>query len=161
MGNLARRTKDAFDSLCEKQQEILTNPTTQNIVDEAEAFASWTHLAELEEGFYKQRSKLHWLQVGDQNTKIFHRATTTRKLKNEIKEIKGPSGEIFKKIYEIKNQAERFFHEFLTHKPEDYVGTSIENLEELLNFRCSDFQKANLVRDVTDEEIRKFLFSIK
>lgn len=35
LGNLPRQAREAFDCLCEKQQETLTNPTTQNLVEES------------------------------------------------------------------------------------------------------------------------------
>lgn len=51
--DLPRRTRDAYDNLCEKQT--------------AKLLKKWQGLADLEESFLKQKSKLHWLNVGGQN----------------------------------------------------------------------------------------------
>ncbi|XP_019094476.1 PREDICTED: uncharacterized protein LOC109129900 [Camelina sativa] len=51
------------------------------------AFKQWEFWAGLEEKYLKQKSKLHWLQVGDRNNKVFHRAAQERVAMNSIKEI--------------------------------------------------------------------------
>lgn len=40
------------------------------------------------------------------------------------------------------------------------MGTSVDRLEELLDYRCSDVQNESLVREFTDEEVRKVFFSM-
>lgn len=37
-----------------------------------------------QEAYWKQRSKLHWLREGDQNTRAFHQAATIRKQNNKV-----------------------------------------------------------------------------
>lgn len=69
----------------------LLAPTSQGTEEENEAFKRWQHLADLEEEFLKQKSKLHWLNVGDRNNAYFHKAIQNRKMQNAIKEIKTPS----------------------------------------------------------------------
>lgn len=59
LGNLSVRAAEAHTSLCDKQQVTLSTPTTEAIQAEAEAYEKWLHLAELEEDFLKQRSKMH------------------------------------------------------------------------------------------------------
>ena len=54
------------------------------IQEESEAYGKWLHVASLEEDFLKQKAKLHWLDVGDQNNKTFHRAIKTRQAQNMI-----------------------------------------------------------------------------
>ncbi|XP_013739311.1 uncharacterized protein LOC106442132 [Brassica napus] len=43
-----------------------------------------------------------------------------------------------KQQLEVKEEAVRFFSEFLNQIPESYVGTTTEELKKLLEFRCSD-----------------------
>lgn len=57
-------------------------------------------------------------------------------------------------------EAERFFREFLQLVPNDYEGATVEELEKLLPFRCSEDEKEILMRHVTEEEIRKVVFSM-
>ncbi|KAG7560295.1 Reverse transcriptase domain [Arabidopsis thaliana x Arabidopsis arenosa] len=60
----------------------------------------------------------------------------------------------------IKLEAESFFKEFLQFKPEDYEGIEVEELQDLLKFRCSETDQAMLTREVSAEEITKVLFSM-
>lgn len=42
----------------------------------------------------KQKSKMHWLDVGDKNNKKFHRGAIAREVVNSIKEIECTDGEV-------------------------------------------------------------------
>ena len=98
------------------------------VQEEAEAYTKCLHIASLEEGYLKQKAKLHWLDVGDQNNKTFYNAIKTRHAQNAIREIRCPNGVTVKTQLEIKNEAERFFSEFLNQSPDTYVGTTEEEL---------------------------------
>lgn len=156
---LVKKSKEAYDDLCKKQETNLANPSIEAMEEENEAFLRWDHVAGLEEKFLKQKSKLHWLEVGDKNNKTFHRAAVLREAKNTIKEIVCNDGRVVKGE-EIKTEAERFFKEFLQLVPTDFEGLSVEELGELLPFRCSDIDQQLLTRVVTAEEIKKVLFAM-
>lgn len=157
---LTIRAEEALQILCDKQLITLDNPTTAAMEEEAEAYAIWDHVSELEEGFLKQKSKLHWIQVGDKNNKYFHKAVQIRLAHNAIREIKCQDGSIATLQEDIKAEAVRFFEEFLTQKPSDFVGISSEEIQELLQFRCSTSDQANLLREVTEDEIHDVLFKM-
>lgn len=59
-----------------------------------EAYEKWQHLSMLEEGYLKQKSKLHWLAVGDRNNSYFHNSVKVRRMQNSIREITTSTGEI-------------------------------------------------------------------
>lgn len=59
----------------------------------------------MEEAFYKQRAKLHWLEVGDGNNRYFHNAVKIREVRNSIREIIRADGSIAKTGDEIKEEA--------------------------------------------------------
>lgn len=59
---------------------------------------------------------------------------------------------------EIKNEAGGFFTEFMRLQPEDFEGVSIESLNNLLGFQCSESDCAWLEREVTGEETQKVIF---
>lgn len=159
-GNLVKKAKDAYDILCQKQELNMRQPTATSMEEEHEAYNRWDQVAALEEKYLKQKSKLHWLQVGDKNNKTFHRAIVAREAQNLIREIQAQDGRVVNTSNEIKTEAERYFRDFLQLAPHDFEGTTVENLRELLPFRCCDLDKKMLTKPVSAEEIKAVLFSM-
>lgn len=100
--------------------------------EEAAAYDKWIHVAELEEDFLKQRSKLHWLEVGDLNNTSFHNSIKTRQAQNTMREIRCTDGRTVTSHLEIKAEAESFFSEVLNTVPDSFQGASVDELRELL-----------------------------
>ncbi|KAF8115343.1 hypothetical protein N665_0028s0005, partial [Sinapis alba] len=113
LGNLTVRTIEAHSLLCEKQKFTLANPCLVAMKEEADAYEKWLHIAELEEDFLKQISKLHWLEVGDQNNRNFHNSIKSRQAQNTMREIKCRDRSTTSSHLEIKTEAEGFFMEVL------------------------------------------------
>lgn len=160
LGNLTKKAKKAHGDLCEKQQRTMHNPSDNAVWEEAEAYERWLHIAGLEEDFLKQRAKLHWLHVGDQNNTTFHNAIKSRHAQNNIREIRCLDGCTATKQSKIKREAERFFSDFLNFQPANYQGATEEELGDLIDFRCTTADYNMLVNDVSEEEIRKVLFAM-
>lgn len=114
----------------------------------------------LEEDFLKQRAKLHWLDIGDQNNKTFHRAIKSRQAQNMIREIRCKNGLMVNTHLEIKEEAVSFFSEFLNRTPENFQEIEEDELQDLLDFRCSEEDCRMLEKEVSEEEIRKVLFAM-
>lgn len=128
--------------------------------DEIEAYGHWSHVADLEEYFYKQRSKLHWLDVGDKNNKVSYNAMKLRTSQNMIKEIQCVGGEIVSTQKEIKQEAVQFYSTFLNHVPPEYVETAVSDLRALLNFCFKEADCLMLGQEVTAEEIKSVIFAM-
>lgn len=114
--NISRRTREAHDDLCNKQATTLADPSTDKVEDEVVAFSKWNMFSGFEEGYLKQKSKLHWFNVGDQNNTYFHKTAKIRKMNNSIREIINHNGEFLKTKEEIKGEATRFFQDFFNSK---------------------------------------------
>lgn len=127
---------------------------------ESEAYDRWIRVADLEEDHLKQKAKLHWLEIGDQNNKTFHNAILARKATNMIREIKRDDGSVVSTQEDIKAEAVSFFSNFLNHIPEDYSGVTVEELEMLSDFRCTDEDRLALEKDVSAEEIKNILYAM-
>lgn len=67
LGDLPRRTKEAYDQLCVKQQVTLQNLDQDMIAEENISFEKLQKLVDLEQDYLQQKAKLHWLTVGDRN----------------------------------------------------------------------------------------------
>lgn len=160
MGDLSRRMREAFVDLCEKQKLTLERPVLETINEEIKAYDKWQRLAGLEEEFLKQRSKLHWLDVGDGNNKDFHSAIKIREVRNSIREIVRADGTIAKTDDDIKEEAYKFFAEFMTAQPQDFEGVTMEKLKEILRFQCSNEDCEKLEREVSKEKVKSALFKM-
>lgn len=158
LGALTKKVKEAFRDLCKKQENLIEAPTPENVHAEHEAAVRWQRISDIEEKVLKQRSKLHWLQVGDKNNKAFHNAVKIRETRNMIREIICPDGRTISTQEEVKKEAERFFKEFLTYEPMDIEEKSVQDLQSIISFRCSEEERARLIRIVTEEEIREVVF---
>ena len=123
---------------------------------EIEAYGKWSHVANLEEDFYKRKSKVHSLELGDKNNKFFCNEVKPRKVQNMITELQCVSGEVVNKQEEIKTEAVKFFSDFLNHEPSDYVKTPIAELRELREFRCSAEECSFVQSEFTVEAVKKF-----
>lgn len=160
LGALTTKVKEAFSDLCEKQERLMEAPSLENVRAEHDAAVRWQRVSDIEEKVLKQRSKLHWLQVGDKNNKAFHNAAKIRETRNAIREIKCSDGRVVTNQEEIKKEAERFFTEFLTYEPRGIEGKSIEEIQSFLPFRCNEEERGNLIRAVTEEEVREVVFKM-
>lgn len=53
LGDLSKRTKKAYDELCKLQLQTLTNTNSSCMAEEAQAYAKWKHLSDIEERFLR------------------------------------------------------------------------------------------------------------
>lgn len=93
-GDIPLRVKEAFQALCDKQEQALLTPTTDSFNSVAEAMENWNHWATIEERFYLQKSRITWLKYGDQNTIFFHNIVQARTSFNAIRKLILPNGTI-------------------------------------------------------------------
>lgn len=160
LGDISKRTKEAYALLCEKQIITLSNLTQNTTEEENRAFDRWQHLSHLEEKYLCQKVKLHWLAVGDRNNAYFHRSAQIRRMQNSIREVERPDQVQLTDLDDIKKEALRFFEDFLTKQPKDIEILSVNTLRELLSFRCSSEEHELLIKEVTAEEIQTVLFTM-
>lgn len=160
VGDIVKKTREAYKTLCGDQMKTLEDPTQINIEAESVSYRRWIFLSNLEERVMSQRAKIHWLDVGDENNKSYHRAAKVREIRNSIREIKRVDGTVADNQEEIKKEAVEHFFNFLTHVPVEYGGARKEELKTLLNYECSEEDRSNLMRVVTAEEVRKVVFSM-
>ncbi|XP_074278437.1 uncharacterized protein LOC141602026 [Silene latifolia] len=80
-------------------------------------------LRDLEEVFWRQRSRALWLREGDRNTKYFHRKARQRKKKNTIHRVVGRNGAVCEGREAVTVEAEGFFTTlFESSRPEQVEG---------------------------------------
>jgi len=63
---------------------------------------------------------------------VFHKAGKVPEIRNAVKELIYSDGTTFDTQKEVKKEVERYFHEFLGYKPENYQGISVEGITKLI-----------------------------
>ncbi|XP_048617726.1 uncharacterized protein LOC125589247 [Brassica napus] len=159
-GNIPKRTQDAFDKLCEKQKSALQDPTETSFTEAADAMNDWNHWASIEESFLRQKSRITWLQQGDQNSLFFFKIVQSRTSYNMIRQLTLPSGEVITDLHKIKGIAASHFENFLNQSPQTAALTDSAQLTDLLDFRCPNHTAQLLTHPISEAEIRNVLFSM-
>ncbi|XP_074351317.1 uncharacterized protein LOC141690410 [Apium graveolens] len=108
-----------------------------------------------EERLLKQRAKVHWLKVGDCNSKFFHKSLQARRVKKTVIEIENDEGECLQGV-EMNNHFVEFYKQLLGSKDhcEKYFG--LENYAKKLEPGIA----SEMVIEVTNEEIRVVIFAM-
>ncbi|XP_050218932.1 uncharacterized protein LOC126669490 [Mercurialis annua] len=99
--NIGQQVKDQKELLRNLQKDLQLDPLNYILFEEEKAMNK--HLRKLiyyEESFYKQRSRIQWLRLGDSNTKFFHNSIKQRRTKNNISIIKLDNGYLTRDITE-------------------------------------------------------------
>lgn len=129
------------------QAHALQNPTPQSFQQERDLHNKWHFLRDIEERYFKQKSKVHWLQVGDQNTTYFHRVCETRTNYNTIRSFLLDSGHFLEDPEEMNTHAVNHFKALLA--PETSCAPTIHSppdwFKALNPFRCSSLQQQAMV----------------
>ena len=139
---------------------MLQDPSSINVALAAEAEERWSKLARIEEKFFKQKSCIRWLQVGDRNTIFFHRMVQTRAAKNTIRSLVNAHGEVLTSQADIKKEAVTYFQTFLQSQDATTEEITVTELQDLLTYRCSIAEAEVLIAPVTAKEILQALQSL-
>ncbi|GJU88114.1 hypothetical protein Tco_1300537 [Tanacetum coccineum] len=155
-GNLHDRVNKLRHELDVVQKSLDLRPDDQILREEEAVYVQAFNEAKLdEEHFLKQKAKIEWLNVGDSNSAYFHKSLKSRIQRSQIEvvlrtdniELSGP------------NVPDAFVHHY-----EMFLGTQMTcdelNCDGLFTKVISDQSCSNMVRNITDEEIKKAMFSI-
>ena len=112
-----------------------------------------------DESFFKQKSRIRWIQEGDMNTKFFHRMTAARQKQRSIRALIDARGKKLTNYTEISNEAVSFFQKLLGAVDVNVNSCPTVILEKLLHPISEDAQ-ADLIRSITPIKIKEAMFSI-
>ena len=93
-----------------------------NVIErEREKARELNELKQVEESYFKQKSRIKWLKEGDQNTKYFHGMMAARQKRNTISVLTDLEGHKLISYHQISNEAVTFFQKL--------IGTVDEKVE--------------------------------
>jgi hypothetical protein len=78
-------------------------------------------LTEKEEIFWRQRSRVSWLQEGDRNTKFYHACASQRKRGNQINGLWDENDVLQTDQLVISNIAVEYFHQLFNSSRPDCI----------------------------------------
>lgn len=112
------------------------------------------------ERYYKQKSRVKWLEHGDQNTKFFFRAAGAFYSRSRIRSVTKEDGSCLTDQEEIQGKTVAYFKR-LWGSQCDNTDLIFDTIEQSIHQRLNLDQQRELEKDVDEEEIRVAMFSIK
>ncbi|CDY57647.1 BnaAnng14890D [Brassica napus] len=160
--NIQERVKEAYRLLQILQVQSLDSPSAETFLQESILSQKWHFLRQIEESYFKQKSRINWLSLGDQNTTFFQRMCQARASYNAIRSFLLASGEFIVDPLEMSHLAVGHFKSVLG--PEGSVlrrqFTPLAWFHSLTPFRCSVAQQNQMILLPTSEEITRIMFKL-
>ena len=150
-GNVLQKIKRTKELLWRAEEEAVRSRNDEGVRRLKQELAE---LYAKEEKMWHQRSRLQWLQCGDQNTKFCHDLATQRKRRNFIKGLKDVEGTWHEDEDHISGMFTAYFAElFTSYNPHD-LDRVLDGVQSVV----TDDMKADLAKPYLMEEVE---FSIK
>ncbi|XP_071909667.1 uncharacterized protein [Coffea arabica] len=155
-GNLFQNVSEAEKDLQQKEQEydLMRDPTSRATLGEARA--RHARALTLEREYWKQKSTVKWIQLGDANTKIFHSVVKQRRSMNFIARVKEENGQSVEDEEGIKASAAQYFARFFSMERE---GRSPPVIDGTLPTMSLEENKLFL-RMPTVEKLKEMVFAL-
>ncbi|GJV03616.1 hypothetical protein Tco_1337185 [Tanacetum coccineum] len=155
-GNLHDWVNKLRHELDEVQKALDLRHDDQNLHEEEAVYVQAFNEAKLdEERFLKQKAKIEWLDVGNANTTYFHKSLKSHTQRSRIEVILNRDN--------ISLSGPNVPAEFVNHY-EMFLGTEMHcedlNCDGLFNKVISNQTCLNMVRNVSDKEIKAAMFCI-
>nr|TKS12517.1 hypothetical protein D5086_0000062540 [Populus alba] len=91
------------------------HPTSDNAkIIERSSAAQYLQLCKEEESYFKQKSRIQWLQLGDKNTSFFHKSLLHRQVRNVIHNLQDDNGTLVHDPEDIGKLTSIYFENLLT-----------------------------------------------
>ncbi|XP_013645955.2 uncharacterized protein LOC125594385 [Brassica napus] len=143
------------------QVQALNDPSPDTFQSERELHQKWNFLREIEELFFRQKSRINWLKEGDLNTAYFFRICQVRASYNAIRAFLTPAGAWLTDPFEMSSLAVSHFCSVLGPSFVNPVAPSTpEWFQSLLDFSISHVQASQMLRIPTGDEIRSMIFKL-
>ncbi|CAL1383510.1 unnamed protein product [Linum trigynum] len=158
-GNLQDQVKEAEGELLRAQTTAYQDPTSDNFEAVSLKKDHYNHIISAYESFCWQKSRVSWLKVGDQSSNFFHQAVKIHNSKRAIRKLVTDSGV---ELYQAEQLVEEVlgYYKKLLGEVNMEINPSREEVDQLVRQRLPDHECANLVKEITAEEIRSVVFSL-
>ncbi|GJZ82023.1 RNA-directed DNA polymerase, eukaryota, reverse transcriptase zinc-binding domain protein [Tanacetum coccineum] len=156
-GNLVEKVKVLKDDLKKIQTEIDADPYDKNLRDKGKVvLEKYIKAVKDEEKLLYQKCKIKWLSYGDKNNSFFHKMLKGRSKRNRIQVIYDADGQ----RYEGDQVSLQFVNHFKNFLGINAHVSSIDAYEDFFTTKLSPYEASQMVKPITDNEIKKAMFSI-
>ncbi|KAK7268454.1 hypothetical protein RIF29_21152 [Crotalaria pallida] len=137
-------------------EDLNSAPNSQaNWIKQQEVSMRLNELLSWEEIMWKQRSKVHWLQEGDQNTAFFHKRASQRAKKNSVTKLKDPSGLVHTDEAEMGSVAANYFASLFTSCTPSSMNDVLDAVPEKVSSALIDHDTHQWRQEVIDSLFSK------
>lgn len=158
--DIQKRVVSTNNLLSDVQELALQNPTPMLFQQQKDLQEKWNFLRRIEEAYFRQKSRIFWLQNGDHNIAYFHRVCVTRAAFNSIKSFTIHPGIVITDPATMSNLAVSHFQAILAPVSMPPIIISSVSLQSLLSYRCSQMQKQTLSSLSPPEIIQKAVLAL-
>ena len=144
-GNVHHTFLETRDALASFQNSLPSIPSFDQLSQEKTLIKAFNEACANEEIFLKQKSRVHWLKVGDSNNRFFSNACKNRWNSNKILHLKDSNGNNVTSHSDIARAAIDYFSNLMGHDPwvSDFPdGLQLPSLSESeINLLIAPFDK--------------------
>ncbi|GAU31579.1 hypothetical protein TSUD_54020 [Trifolium subterraneum] len=149
------RYKEEIDECVKRMNELRGNQDEEGSMQYQELSKRHATLLIQEEGYWKQRAKMHWLQEGDMNTKFFHMLAIVRSKKKKVKKLIADNGTEAHTQEELCEVDKSYFDTLFKPKDGDH-----DHVLNLIQPQVTDDDNFVLTAPIKKVEIQQALFQM-
>ncbi|KAK8547001.1 hypothetical protein V6N13_099746 [Hibiscus sabdariffa] len=142
------------------QKLLLSNPSGELIAREKEVAGELKVLSIAEEKFFRQKSRVQYINEGDENTAFFFGKVKLQQKANSVCSVYSRQGAKLDTFEAISNEFIQFFIDPLGTTNDHVVQFSDDLLKQILRVELSAEMQDSLVAPITHKEIKDVLFSM-
>ena len=157
-GGISAKVVEKRKELATVQMRVLTSPTDELVQLEKSLNLELYNLILAEESFFKQKSRIQWIQEGDQNNKFFHKIVAMQQHRNTIKTLTSAEGIKLNTFSQISEEAINFFWSLFGSRDDQVVKCHF--LSELVQSTLAEEVEGDLCKPISAEEIKASMFAI-
>ncbi|MFS7905001.1 putative RNA-directed DNA polymerase [Helianthus anomalus] len=154
-GNLHENVKHARKELDECQCAADRDPSNSDLMNKLSRLQVYKCAVRDEALFLQQKSKVDWLELGVSNTKYFHNVVKAKNHRSRISSIKDANGNMVEEGMVAQVMVDHYSKFFGST-----TNVNVQPTPDLFQTKLTEGKAAFMVREVTDDEIRKAIFSI-
>ncbi|GAU35438.1 hypothetical protein TSUD_375280 [Trifolium subterraneum] len=149
------RFKEEIDECVRRMNEFRGNQDEEGSMQYQELSERHATLLIQEEGYWKQRAKMNWLQEGDMNTRFFHMSAIVRSKKKKVTKLIADNGTEAHTQEELCEVAKSYFDTLFKPRNGDH-----DPVLNLIQPRVTDDDNFVLTVPITKVEIQQALFQM-